>query len=61
MLTDAHFNLGATSLQEEKMADAIREFDEVLRAEPNDELAKRRESSPSATRASRRTCSTRSM
>lgn len=41
MLTDAHFNLGATSLQEEKLSEAVREFDEVLKVEPNDELARR--------------------
>lgn len=41
MINDAHFNLGVTSLQEEKTADAVREFDEVLKANPNDELAKR--------------------
>ncbi|HEV8657313.1 MAG TPA: hypothetical protein VGS96_01685 [Thermoanaerobaculia bacterium] len=41
MIIDAHFNLGATALQEERMADAKREFDEVLRSDPNDELAKR--------------------
>ena len=41
MLTDAHFNLGATALQEEKMQDAIREFDRVLQADPKDELARR--------------------
>ena len=41
MINDAHFNLGATALQEERIADAIREFDEVLKADPNDDLAKR--------------------
>ena len=41
MITDAHFNLGATALQEERTEDAIREFDEVLKANPADELAKR--------------------
>lgn len=41
MINDAHFNLGATALQEERIADAIREFDEVLRVDPNDDLAKR--------------------
>jgi tetratricopeptide (TPR) repeat protein len=41
MITDAHFNLGAQALQSERTADAIREFDEVLKADPNDELAKR--------------------
>lgn len=44
MMTDAHFNLGAQALQDEhgnRTADAIKEFDEVLKADPNDELAKR--------------------
>lgn len=41
MITDAHFNLGAAALQEERTADAIREFDEVLKVSPDDELAKR--------------------
>ncbi|MFP5245237.1 MAG: tetratricopeptide repeat protein [Thermoanaerobaculia bacterium] len=41
MITDAHFNLGATALQEERLSDAMREFDEVLKANPNDELARR--------------------
>lgn len=41
MITDAHFNLGAAALTEEKADDAIREFNEVLKADPNDDLAKR--------------------
>ena len=41
MITDAHFNLGAQALQNERVPDAIREFDEVLKGEPNDELARR--------------------
>ena len=41
LITDAHFNLGAQALQSERTADAIREFDEVLKTDPNDELAKR--------------------
>ena len=41
MITDAHFNLGATALKEERLQDAVREFDIVLRSEPGDELAKR--------------------
>ena len=41
MLIDAHFNLGATALQEERLPDAIKEFDEVLKADPSDDLAKR--------------------
>jgi tetratricopeptide (TPR) repeat protein len=41
MISDAHFNLGAIALQEERLPDAIREFDEVLKIDPNDELARR--------------------
>jgi tetratricopeptide (TPR) repeat protein len=41
MIIDAHFNLGAASLQEERLPDAMREFDEVLKLDPNDDLAKR--------------------
>ncbi len=44
MITDAHFNLGAQALQDERTdrtGDAIREFGEVLKVEPNDELARR--------------------
>ncbi|HYI11366.1 MAG TPA: tetratricopeptide repeat protein [Thermoanaerobaculia bacterium] len=41
LINDAHFNLGAIALQEERAPDAIREFDEVLKTNPNDELAKR--------------------
>jgi tetratricopeptide (TPR) repeat protein len=41
MITSAHFNLGATALQEERTPDAIAQFDEVLKSDPNDELAKR--------------------
>jgi tetratricopeptide (TPR) repeat protein len=41
MIADAHFNLGATALQEERLNDAIREMDEVLKMNPGDELAKR--------------------
>jgi len=41
MLIAAHFDLGATALQEERLPDAMREFDEVLKSDPNDELAKR--------------------
>lgn len=41
MIIDAHFDLGATALQEERLADAKREFDEVLKADPNDDLARR--------------------
>jgi tetratricopeptide (TPR) repeat protein len=41
MIIDSHFNLGATALYDERLPDARREFDEVLKADPNDELAKR--------------------
>ena len=41
LIADAHFNLGATDLQNEKLADAAREFGEVLAVDPNDDLARR--------------------
>jgi lipoprotein NlpI len=41
MIMNAHFNLGAKALQEERTADAVTEFDEVLKVDPNDDLAKR--------------------
>lgn len=41
MISNAHFNLGATALQEEKLDEAIRQFDEVLKISPDDELARR--------------------
>ncbi|HYC89881.1 MAG TPA: tetratricopeptide repeat protein [Thermoanaerobaculia bacterium] len=41
MLADAHFNLAAMALQEERTADALRELDETLKLNPNDELARR--------------------
>ena len=41
MISDAHFDLGVQALQTEHLPDAIREFDEVLKADPNDELARR--------------------
>lgn len=41
MLADAHFNLAAMALQEERTPDAIRELDEALKLNPNDELARR--------------------
>ncbi len=44
MITDAHFNLGAQALQTERLQDAVREFDLVLKADPNDELARRSKS-----------------
>jgi tetratricopeptide (TPR) repeat protein len=41
LIVDAHFNLGASALQEERLEEAMKEFDEVLKVNPNDELAKR--------------------
>jgi tetratricopeptide (TPR) repeat protein len=41
LMVDAHFNLGATALQEERTAEAMKEFDEVLKVYPDDELARR--------------------
>lgn len=41
MIADAHFNMGAMALQEERLPDAIKEMDEVLKMNPGDELAKR--------------------
>jgi tetratricopeptide (TPR) repeat protein len=41
MITAAHFNLGALALQNERLPEAIKEFDEVIKRDPNDELARR--------------------
>jgi tetratricopeptide (TPR) repeat protein len=41
MITDAHFNLGTVALQEERLPEAIKEFDQVLAADAGDELARR--------------------
>ena len=41
MISNAHFNLGATALQEENLSEATKQFDEVLKINPNDELARR--------------------
>jgi tetratricopeptide (TPR) repeat protein len=41
IIIDAHFNMGAQALQEERVQDAIHEFEEVLKRVPDDELAKR--------------------
>jgi tetratricopeptide (TPR) repeat protein len=41
MINDAHFNLGAAALQEERLGDAIVQFDNVLKGNPSDEIAKR--------------------
>jgi len=41
MIADSHFNLGAIALQEDRLADAAREFDEALKKDPSDDLARR--------------------
>lgn len=41
MISDAHFNLGQLALQEEKTEEAMAYFDQVLAANPTDELARR--------------------
>lgn len=41
MIIDAHFNMGALALQQDRIPQAIRAFDEVLREDPDDELARR--------------------
>ncbi len=41
LLANAHFNLGATALREDRIDDAVREFDSVLASNPNDDLARR--------------------
>lgn len=41
MITDAHFNLGGQALQNDRLPEAIKQFDEVLKRDPNDELARR--------------------
>jgi tetratricopeptide (TPR) repeat protein len=41
MINDAHFNLGVMALQEERLDAAVTEFEEVLKVDPSDELAKR--------------------
>lgn len=41
MILDAQFNLGVLALQQERLPDAIRAFDEVLAVNPEDELARR--------------------
>ncbi|HEX7418294.1 MAG TPA: hypothetical protein VF505_00315, partial [Thermoanaerobaculia bacterium] len=38
MIIDSHFNLGAAALYDERLPDARREFEEVLKSDPNDEL-----------------------
>jgi tetratricopeptide (TPR) repeat protein len=44
LITDAHFNIGAIALQEERLDDAAREFDAVLKMDASDELARRSKS-----------------
>ena len=41
MILDAHFNIGAKALRDERLSDATAAFDQVLKVDPNDELAKR--------------------
>ena len=41
LIEDAHFNLGAVALQNEQLSDAVSQFDEVLKIDPADDLAKR--------------------
>jgi tetratricopeptide (TPR) repeat protein len=41
LMIDAHFNNAAISLQEERIPEAIRELDEVLKTNPDDGVAKR--------------------
>jgi len=41
LVEDAHFNLGAVALQNENLNDAVSQFDEVLKIDANDDLAKR--------------------
>jgi tetratricopeptide (TPR) repeat protein len=41
LLTDAHFNLGVLALREERLDVASAEFESVLAANPNDDLARR--------------------
>jgi tetratricopeptide (TPR) repeat protein len=41
LLVDAHFNNAAIALQDERTAEGIRELEEVLKVNPDDEIAKR--------------------
>ncbi len=41
LIEDAHFNLGAVALQNENLQEAVTQFDEVLKIDANDDLAKR--------------------
>lgn len=41
LIRDARFNLGVVSLQQERLQDAVLQFDQVLTLDPNDHLAKR--------------------
>lgn len=41
LIRDARFNLGVVSLQQERLEDAVLQFDQVLTIDPNDHLARR--------------------
>jgi tetratricopeptide (TPR) repeat protein len=41
LITDAHFNNATIALQEERIQEGVKELDEVLRVNPDDEIAKR--------------------
>lgn len=41
MINDAYFNMGAIALQQDRIPEAIRAFDAVLKEDPQDELARR--------------------
>lgn len=41
MIVDAHFNIGTIALRQDRLPDAIKAFDEVLKEDPNDDLARR--------------------
>lgn len=41
MIIDSHFNLGTIALRQDRLPDAIKSFDEVLKEDPNDDLARR--------------------
>jgi tetratricopeptide (TPR) repeat protein len=41
MILDAHFNTGTLALRQDRLEDAIQSFSEVLKEDPNDDLARR--------------------
>jgi tetratricopeptide (TPR) repeat protein len=41
MIIDAHFNTGTLALRQDRLDDAIKSFDEVLKEDPSDDLARR--------------------